>query len=245
MSSTEEQIHIHAPEGVLTILRGSAPPQPTFPQDSGLTIDSPANFLDARKDYAAHARAVINQSKVPYGIVLYLNEGLPLERGKIEGIIEEHPHFTGWGINSGRYINPSELLTIVRPRRSHFPNPDDYAAVVQRLVSFKAQLKTDIEQTRDGVKGRRADAVSREVVAMTGKSDDEDPSFSFVIEIPILRGTSAKRFEVVVLVEPRDAGVGLTLDSMEARDLQERLAETLIGAEIGRLSLHKIPLLYR
>lgn len=246
--SAEQHYHITDPVSEITYRTGQAAAvfPPEFVAESGCVIEAPADYLTHRPDAVKNAYVIVNKSKMPYSIRLKLNEGTTLPTGHVEGVIEYHPEYETWCINKDRGFDPAGLLKVVRPRRSHFANPSVYDAVVDRLAHFKAQLRTDIEQTRDGFKGVKADATRRQVVEVSGKDNPEqDPSFSFVLAMPILRGMKVCTFEVAALVEPRDATIALTLESIEARDLTESLANHAIDTQVTRLSKFNIPILFK
>lgn len=244
----EHHIHLDKQTTALVLRTGPAPAvfPPEFIAENGCVIEAPAEYLDKRPDAWEHAVAIINKSSMPYSIMLKLNEGTTLPTGYVGGSLAFHPEYVAWGINAEISRDPAMLLKVVRPRKSHFMRPDVYDAVVERLAHFRAQLRTDVEQTRDGVKGVKADASRRQVVDMSGKDNPEqDPSFTFVLSMPILRGMKDCTIEVTALVEPRDAMVGITLESLEARTLVEQMAEKAIEEQVERLKTFNIPILFK
>lgn len=186
-------------------------------------LDSPARWVEARQSLLAGLACyvVLNREKMTIDLV---TEERSHFKNIITGVLEFHPVFLKFGINSGSYITPAQMADKIKMNRAFFESKTDAMNLVALLKDFKATIQGQVEKMNDNrgnVREVRQQAVTSNLPG------------SFNMKLPIFKGEKAKVFEVEVYIEAED--LTCTLISPEANEEMELLRDTAIEAVTARI----------
>lgn len=189
------KINVEGNGGELIIREGKALPlhEPVKVVLSG-NIDSPANFLAARKDVTEvlEAHAIINREQM--SITLQVAEK-DHYGSKVSGKLVPHPAYEKFGVNSGRYETPSKLADLFKMNRSFFENQQQAMNLVTDLKNFTAKVNKEIEKHKDD-RGNQRDLKAQVVTSNLPEK--------FNLKLPLFKGFDAEIIEVEVYINPDD-----------------------------------------
>jgi len=192
-------------------------------------IGTVQEFLDKRKDQEEQinqkrCHILVNREKI--SIELVYNENNEYQIGFIKGTLEQHPKFKEFGINSSKVWTPEELGLFFKMNRSFFPDKAENMKLVSELMNFKAKINSNIERS---VKesGSLTDNFSQVV------NSNLPPSF--VLTIPIFKGTQAETLEVETFAQISGRDVQFVLLSPAANQTMEDIRDKVVDEQLGKI----------
>lgn len=193
------------------------------------TISAPLEFLSKRKDepdQIDQRRCYILINREDITITLITNESDEYRRGTVEGILEPHPSFVGFGVNSGKVWTPSGLGLYFKMNRSFFESKEDNMQLVTDLMNFTATVNNSIERSFKE-SGDRTDKFQQVVNSNLPKS--------FKLKVPIFKGTPQETIEVETFAQINGREVSFTLISPAAAQIVEELRDSAINTQIDAI----------
>ena len=202
----------------LTILKGEATKQPDLVevgrfQISG-QIDAPLQWWNYYKasglaeDMVNPIQPILRVSRAAMSVELDLAPHLTTMR-RVIGQIAFNADLQAFGINVDKRYGLQELAQFLKRSRMFFADKEENMQLVTRLKNFKAKLTRNIEQSKDD----RGNATNSLVQSFESELD-----LGFTLELPIFKGDEPVKFYVEILLEARDAGISLWLESAELQD---------------------------
>lgn len=212
------------PTQVLVIREGAALPlkEPTPVRFTGI-IDTPFRWLKIRVEKLDQLLCNAKVDMEQMEITLTLDEKDHYQ-DKIVGKLVEHPIFTSFGINKGRYTTPHEMAKFFKMHRSFFENTSQAMTLVHELQNFKAKVDKQIEKS-DNNRGDK-----RLLVAQAVESNLPE---RFNLVIPLFKGQTSQLVEVEIYVNADD--LCCTLISPQANDIIETTKRTIIGEVVDNM----------
>lgn len=185
-----------------------------FPHDEAQ--DSPPVWLEKRAVGFSHDEAHIIVDREKLTIKLKINE-TDYYGATISGSLELHPLFSLFAVNTGKYLTNFEMAQLFKMNRTVFENQTVAMGLVSELQNFRAKVEREVEKLNDN-RGNK-----RDLLAQTVQSNLPD---TFILVMPIFKGTARQTFPVEVYIKPDD--FSCTLISPVANDLIEEMRDTEI-----------------
>jgi hypothetical protein len=190
------------------------------------TIGAPLEFLTRRKDefeQINQKRCHILVEREEISIKLVYNENDEYNTGSITGVLESHPKFVEFGINTGKVWTPAELGLFFKMNRSFFATREENMKLVSELMNFSATVNNSIQRS---VKesGDRTDNFEQVVNSNLPKS--------FVLIVPIFKGNKAETIEVETFAKINGREVAFTLLSPAAQATQEDIRDKVVDEQL-------------
>ena len=191
-------------------------------------IGVPVEYLRKRvttDQFSEHrSHIIVNREKIT--ISLIINEDDDYLRGQIDGVLEFHPKFVEFGINTGKVWSPVELGMFFKMNRAFFPDKGTNMKLVSELMNFSATVNNKIERS---VKenGDRTDNFAQIV--------NSNLPESFVLNIPIFKGVGAETLEVETFAKIDGREVAFTLLSPGANQTLEEIRDKAIDAQLEQI----------
>ncbi len=157
-------------------------------------------------------------------IELVTNENDFYHRNKITGILESHPKFKEFGINTGKSWTPTALGMFIKMNRAFFPSKDDNMKLVSTLMNFTATVNNTVEKTASE-KGDRSDKFEQVV-------NSNLPS-TFDLSMPIFKGLQAETFEVETFAKIDGREISFILISPGAQATIELIRDNIIDGQLN------------
>ena len=193
------------------------------------TIDAPVEFLTRRVsevDQVPQKRCMVYINREKISIMLVTNEHDDYLQGKIIGILEFHPKYKEFGINTDKEWNPNQLGQFFKMNRAFFPDKENNMSLVTQLKNFEAKINSIIQKQK-AESGDFADNYSGIVTSNV-------PSL-FMIRIPIFKGTSMEDLEVEFYVTVSGREIKLQLYSPGANQVTEEIRDKVIDEQIAKI----------
>lgn len=193
-------------------------------------IGSVSEFLSKRKDQEdqinqKRCHILVNREKI--SIELIYNENDEYQTGSIKGILEEHPKYKEFGINSDKVWTPTELGMFFKMNRSFFPDKSENMKLVSELMNFTAKVNSSIEKSaREN--GDRTDNFAQTV--------SSNLPASFTLTIPIFKGTHAESLEVETFAQVNGREIAFVLLSPAANQTMEDIRDKVIDEQLKNIS---------
>jgi hypothetical protein len=203
-------------------------PKPPVKTDISGVIGVPFEYLKKRVETGQftqeRSHIIVNREKIK--IVLIINEDDEYLRGKIEGVLQTHPKFVEFGVNTGKTWTPTELGLFFKMNRTFFPDKTTNMKLVTDLMNFTATVNNKIEKS---VKesGDRTDNFAQVV--------NSNLPASFALQIPIFKGMQAEALEVETFAKVNGREVGFTLISPGANQILESVRDNVIDSELEKI----------
>jgi hypothetical protein len=159
-------------------------------------------------------------------LTLVVNEEDAYHRGTVEGKLEFHPAFVGFGINSGKVWTPTELGMYMKMNRVFFADRSANMALVTALMNFTATVNNSIERSANE-KGDRTDNFSQVV------NSNLPPSF--MLNLPIFKGMQPEPIEVETFAQIDGRTVAFVLLSPGAQETLETLRDQVIDNQLDAI----------
>lgn len=209
------------------IRTGEALPQKApIPISLSGTIHSPAEFAGHRLDLIDVKASHVVADYTNRTITLVINETSPYA-DKITGSLKTFPDLESLGINKNKTYTEKELLQKLNFFGMYFPSREEFTALKNKLMQFKAKITRDFTNA-DDYKGNSA-------IEKITKIEHEIPLY-FTLNIPVFSGMDAKTFSVDIMVSARDGGISFWLESVELNELEVKTAQQIFQTELGKLS---------
>jgi len=193
-------------------------------------IGSVSEFLSKRNDQAdqinqKRCHILVNREKI--SIKLVYNENDEYQTGIIKGVLEQHPKFKEFGINTNKVWTPEDLGMFFKMNRSFFPDKTENMKLVSELMNFKAKINSNIERS---VKenGSATDNFSQVV------NSNLPPSFK--LTIPIFKGTTAEEIEVETFAQVNGRDIVFVLLSPAANQTMEDIRDKVIDEQLQKIA---------
>lgn len=193
------------------------------------TIGAPLEFLKRRKDQEDQInqkRCHILVDREEISIKLVYNENDEYNTGSITGVLQAHPKFIEFGINTGKVWTPAELGVFFKMNRSFFATREENMKLVSELMNFTATVNNSIQRI---VKesGDRTDNFEQVVNSNLPKS--------FTLIVPIFKGNKAETIEVETFAKINGREVAFTLLSPAAQATQEDIRDKVVDEQLNAI----------
>jgi hypothetical protein len=194
------------------------------------TIGAPLEFLKKRKDCfeqvnQKRCHLFVNREKIAIGLIT--NEDDFYHKGSVTGVLEFHPKFKEFGINTGKTWTPSQLGLFFKMNRAFFPNPEINMKLVHDLMNFTATVNNSIDRSMKET-GDRTDKFEQVVNSNLPKS--------FHLSIPLFKGSEKTSIEVETFAQINGKEVSFTLLSPGAQACMEDIRDKAIDEQIQQIS---------
>lgn len=193
------------------------------------TIGAPLEFLTRRMDQADQInqkRCHILVDRQDISIKLVYNENDEYNTGTVIGVLEAHPKFVEFGINTGKVWRPAELGLFFKMNRSFFATREENMKLVSELMNFSATVNNSIQRS---VKesGDRTDNFEQVVNSNLPKS--------FTLNVPIFKGKGSEIIEVETFANINGREVAFTLLSPAAQATQEDIRDNVVDEQLKEI----------
>ena len=214
--------------------QGSAVPMPKpletkEPEDISQNgvIDTPLKWLEKRIDTIDQKEANIVVDREKMEITLTINERSSYLKSTFTGSVAVSDIFEKLKINDADAAwAPSRLGQFLRLNRVIFVDKESCMTLVSKLKNFTAKAKSEIQKMRDP-SGSVAEVYRNEVESNLPKS--------FVICIPVFKGTQKQNIEVEFDHYLKDNEVYLQLVSPGANEIVEQYRDRIINEVIDKI----------
>lgn len=212
----------------LTIIEGKAPekfnPSPVLIQGA---IDSPARFIDKRKEEIDFKKSHVIVERSTKTIKLVIDEQSTVDKYTIVGEFTIAKDFKKLAINELESYSPEELANRLKFMRSIFPKRAEHAKIVATLRSLKAKINQEIEDADD--KRGNVNKIFKQTV-------ESNLPETFTVELPLFEGEEPKKFELAVMLETDSSqGIVCFLESVEAAEQMDELVNIRFDEEIKKI----------
>lgn len=192
-------------------------------------IGAPVEFLTRRldqPDQVNQKRCHVLISREDLKITLIMNEHDDYNEGRVVGVLQQHPKFVEFGINSGKAWEPNELGQFFKMNRAFFADKAENMKLVTDLKNFEAKVNTTIEKQKSE-NGDFKDNYS-------GVVNSNLPG-TFKLRIPLFKGREAEEIEVEFYASVNGRTVALQLYSPGACQALEDLRDKVIDEQIEQI----------
>lgn len=189
------------------------------------TITAPGKWLEIRKSNAQTDHVLFDRDKC---FIRYIyNERFP-EGGEIFGVLSMFSDLQAMNINSKATFTLKNLATLLKFSRIYFPDKEQHAAVISKLMNFTASVSTQLEQSSD-LRGNAKNLRDKKV--------ETNVPVEFKLNIPLYVGEGPKTFMVEVCFDTTDGG-GTTvwLESVELAELLISERDRIMDAELAKFT---------
>jgi hypothetical protein len=191
------------------------------------TIGAPFEFLLRRKEVIedlSKCHFLVNRNDI--SITLIINESDAYTKGSVKGILEVHPKFKEFKINSKEGWEPNELGQFFKMNRAFFPDKAENMKLVSDLKNFEATIDAKIEKQKED-KGSFKDNYSAVV--------NSNLPGTFKLELPLFKGTGKVIFDVEFYATVSGKNIFLQLVSPDASASIEDIRDTVIDEQIKQI----------
>lgn len=231
-----EKLQINFSEGVtkaeLIIREGAAikelePKAPIKTILSGV-IGAPLEYLIKRAHTGQftqeRSHIIVNREEIKLSLIF--NEDDEYNRGKVDGILEFHPKFKEFGINTGKVWTPTDLGMFFKMNRAFFSDRSINMKLVSELMNFTATVNNKIDRS---VKenGDRTDNFAQVV--------NSNLPASFTLQVPIFKGFKAETLEVETFAQINGRDVAFILLSPGANQTLEDVRDRAIDEQLDHI----------
>lgn len=205
-------------------------PKAPLKTDISGVIGSPLEYLKKRLSTGQftqeRSHLIVNREKILLSLII--NEDDEYQRGLIEGVLDFHPKFEEFGINTGKVWTPTELGMFFKMNRAFFPDRGVNMKLVTDLMNFAATVNNKIERS---VKenGDRTDNFAQVV--------NSNLPASFVLNIPIFKGMKPETLEVETFAKVDGREVAFILISPGANQTLEEIRDNTIDAQLEQIKV--------
>jgi hypothetical protein len=191
-------------------------------------IGTPLEYLTKRigTGQFSQERAVLFVDREKISIQLVFNENDEYNRGVVTGILEQHPKFVKFQINSGEEWRPQELGLFFKMNRSFFPDLKENMRLVSDLMNFTATVNNKIERSIKE-SGSKTDNFSQVV--------NSNLPEKFILNIPVFKGTLPETVEVETFAKINGHEVSFILLSPGAQTALEDIRNRIIDEQLEKI----------
>jgi hypothetical protein len=187
------------------------------------TIDTPARWVEKRKDGIAQADAHVLVDRDKMSITLNIDENSAYS-DQVTGTLTLSSEMQEFGINTGEYMSCFDMSDRIKQLRSYFETQQEAMKLVSELRNFKAKIDKELELS-DDKRGNQRILKSQFVESNLPKD--------FKIQLPIFKGMKKETIQVEVEINPND--LSCTLVSPEAHDIVIQQRDVHMDAVIDRI----------
>lgn len=192
-------------------------------------IGSVQEFLSKRLDQLdqinqKRCHILVDREKI--SIKLIFNENDDYLTGSIKGKLASYPKFEEFGINTGKVWTPTELGMFFKMNRAFFVDKAENMRLVSELMNFTATVNNSIEKSAKE-NGDRTDKFAQTV------NSNLPPSF--VLKIPIFKGTEAETLEVETFAQINGRDIAFVLISPAANQTMEDIRDKVIDDQLTQI----------
>lgn len=189
-------------------------------------INAPVEFAAKRKTEINALKSHVEVDKTNFKITLVIDEENHYS-ASVEGALVLFPELAKLKINENKIYSPRELYDTIKFMAAWFKNRDQHKALCEKLTKFTSRVETDFTNSND-FKGNVA------LSKLTKIKTDLD--LSFILAIPIFKGSDPATFSVEICLDTKDGGVILWLESVELHELKTKESEVAMKSSIDALS---------
>lgn len=222
----EDKINVNVTDqhSELIIRHGEAlPPEKRESVHLKGSIEAPAEFI-AKRGAAINplnTHVFIDRDK---GKIKFVTNEESEFQTTVVGQLEIDKHFQAFRINNGDWSSAKELGEFLRRNRRFISNAEEGTKFINSLLKFKAKVEKEIERSTDN-RGNNTDMVAQKVISEIPKV--------ITLDMPIIKGLKKEKFKVEIFFDVRGASLSISLDSIEAEEIEEKLKETEIKKQLG------------
>jgi hypothetical protein len=207
----------------LIIRHGEAlPEREPNPVDIKGTLPTVREYL-AKRD-VDFKDSVLYVNKETGFLELTLNETSPY-RGSVVGQVFTDPHIHEWHINDDSVSWTTQgLATFMKKHIHHFFDKNEGRKLISDLMQFEGKVEKEIQDQNDqkgNVKFKYAQAIEHNLPK------------SFWLSIPLFKGQEKQKFEVEIIVDPKDYSCSLI--SNELYEMADGYIEARVNDEVSRI----------
>lgn len=224
---TNQKIEINAKEGTneITIREGNALPLEPIKISINGIIDTPLKWLEKRSSEIELLKSHIQVDRDSMSIKLIIDEDNPYFT-TIAGTLSISKDFLKFNVNNSTYLTPVEMAEFFKMNRFFFENRDTAMNLVATLKNFRAKVNKEVEVEVNQNKGDKRLLVNQ-------VCEHNAPS-SFVLLLPLFKGTKAIRIEVETYFRADD--LTCCLISPQANELIEEYKNSAIDEVLKTIS---------
>lgn len=190
-------------------------------------IDSPLRWIEKNKGLiplvSGCLLAQILVDKSAGNILLTINPKAQ-DYDLVKGILELHPDFLKFEINTGEQQTSHELAEKIKMWRSCFKDKDTAMKLVKDLRSFNAKINKELEAHKDD---RANYSLKKSQIVESNLPE------SFILNVPIFKGEPKQSIEVEINIDADK--LTCSLISPEANDYIAEFKEQIIDEQIRKI----------
>ncbi len=191
------------------------------------TIKAPGDFFENRKSKHDPLKCHVLFNKLEGTITLVTDEQYGKKNHVIKGKVIENPELLAFKINQKQnaYWLPKELMDFLYLNRSHFQEQEVHTKIMTSLLTFKAKISHEIEDTTN----QRGNDTQVRITKLENEFAE-----SFTLSIPIYKGQGKSTFKVDVFCRVRDKSVEFWFQSIELKDIQTGAIDSIMLEQLKR-----------
>lgn len=189
-------------------------------------MGSIVEFLSKRNRLLNSEKCHINVKREARAIELVFNEDDHYTKGYVGDVLEIHPKFKEFGINTGKNWTPNELGQYFKMNRFYFADRSENMALVTTLKNFMAKVNVAIDKQKDD-NGSFADNYNGVVTS--------NLPANFKINIPIFKGQPKEVFEVEFMASVSGREVHLQMYSPGAVNAMDEITDSIIDEQLEKI----------
>lgn len=226
-----EKIEIKVQEGVaeLVIREGQAN---NIEEAEHLVINgvlsAPSTWASKKNENYESKYAHVVYSVSDREITLVTSEFYKRGRTTVIGQTKIHPDLKKLGINGRLKLSAKQLSELLKFNRIHFPDRDENMQIVSNLNNLKVRVEKEIEDSND-FKGNKKSLFEQRL--------HTEMNLSFKLAMPLYVGQRDKTsFTVDINFDITDGSVSFWLESVELKELQEKVFNEMLEKELNVFS---------
>lgn len=146
---------------------------------------------------------------------------------KITGKLSKNPELKVFAINSNKKFSPKELASLLKMNRVSFQDREQNMRIVKSLNDLRIAVERKIQDTND-FRGNKVASFEQEVKTAI--------DLTFNLNLPVFTGGEVSTFSVEVNLDVTDAGVTVWLESVDLKEIEDRMAREMMDSVLERLS---------
>lgn len=224
-------INVTPENGLLIIRTGQA--EPIVVRDKVIitgTISAPADWYEG-KTTNGYSFGVENTHVVfsydAREITLITEDEHSSFGHKITGKLSKNPDLKVFAINSNRKFSPKELASLLKMNRVAFQDREQNMRIVKSLNDLRVAVERKIQDTND-FRGNKVASFEQEVRTTI--------DLTFNLSLPVFTGGKLSTFNVEVNLDVTDGSVTVWLESVDLKEIEDRIGREMMDSVLGRLS---------
>lgn len=192
-------------------------------------IGAPFEFLTRRldqPDQINQKRCHILVNRIALTMILVINENDYYKKGQVTGVLELHPVFVKFGINTGYDWEPTKLGQFFKMNRAYFANKEENMKLVSILKNFNYQVNLNFDKEKQDNGSFKDNYVG----LVTSKLPEP-----FKLHIPLFKGRPAEDFEVEFYAGVNGRDINLQLYSPSVSQTIEEVKDEIFDHQIAQI----------